>query len=130
MPESSRVLEGEILLPGEARRDTADIERLAEWLDTKFVLPGLGWRFGLDSVIGLIPGIGDGITALLSVYIIGRAHQLGASRWLLLRMGWHVFVDTLLGAIPLVGDICDFAYKSNAKNVRLLMRHLERRARR
>lgn len=109
------------------RVEISDVERLAEWLDTRFRIPGLGWRFGLDSVIGLVPGIGDGVTALLSLYIIGRAHQLGCSRWLLARMGWNVAVDTLLGAIPIVGDLFDLAHKANAKNVRLLLRDLERR---
>jgi hypothetical protein len=107
--------------------DISDLERLADWLDTRFRIPGLGWRFGLDSVIGLIPGVGDGLTALLSLYIIGRAHQLGGSRWLLARMGWNVAIDTLLGAIPIVGDLFDLAHKANTKNLRLLLRDLERR---
>lgn len=107
--------------------DVADIEKLADWLDTRFRIPGLGWRFGLDSVIGLVPGVGDGVTALLGLYILGRAHQLGASKWLLARMGWNVLVDSLLGAIPLVGDLFDLANKSNTRNIRLLLRDLERR---
>lgn len=107
--------------------DVSDIEQLANWLDTRFRIPGLGWRFGLDSVVGLVPGVGDGLTALLSLYIIGRAHQLGASKWLLARMGWNVLVDSALGAIPLVGDLFDLANKSNTRNIRLLLRDLERR---
>lgn len=107
--------------------DVSDLERLADWLDTRFRIPGVGWRFGLDSIIGLVPGVGDGVTALLSLYIIGRAHQLGGSPWLLARMGWNVAVDTLLGAIPIVGDLFDLAHKANAKNLRLLLRDLERR---
>lgn len=106
--------------------DASDIETLADWLDTRFRIPGLGWRFGFDSLIGLIPGIGDGVTALLSLYIIGRAHQLGASPWLMLRMGRNVLLDTLLGAVPLVGDLFDLGFKSNVKNVRLLLRHVEK----
>lgn len=107
--------------------DVSDIEQLADWLDTRFRIPGLGWRFGLDSIIGLIPGVGDGLTALLSLYIIGRARELGASPWLMARMGWNVLVDAVLGAIPLVGDLFDLAHKANAKNVRLLMADIERR---
>lgn len=107
--------------------DVSDIEQLADWLDTRFRIPGLGWRFGLDSLIGLVPGIGDGVTALLSLYIMGRAHRLGASPWLLTRMGWNVAVDALLGAIPLVGDLFDLAHKANSKNMRLLLRDLDRR---
>lgn len=107
--------------------DASDIEKLADWLDTRFRIPGLGWRFGFDSIIGLIPGVGDGVAALLSFYIIGRAHQLGASPWLMARMGWNVLVDSVLGAIPLVGDLFDLANKSNTRNIRLLLRDLERR---
>jgi hypothetical protein len=107
--------------------DASDIEKLANWLDTRFRIPGLGWRFGFDSIIGLVPGIGDGLTALLSCYIIARAHQLGASPWLMARMGWNVLFDSLLGAIPILGDLFDLANKSNTRNIRLLLRDLERR---
>jgi hypothetical protein len=107
--------------------DATDIEKLVDWLDTRWRIPGLGWRFGLDTVIGLVPGVGDTITGALGLYIIARSHQLGASPWLMTRMGWNVLVDTVLGAIPLVGDLFDLANKSNTRNIRLLMRDLERR---
>lgn len=116
----------EILVASEVV-DVSDIEKLADWLDTRFRIPGLGWRFGLDSVIGLVPGIGDGVTMLMSVYIIGRAHQLGAPKLTLARMGWNVLVDSVLGAIPIVGDLFDLANKSNTRNIRILLRDLERR---
>ena len=122
----ARTAEPEILYAREVI-DVSDIERLADWLDTRFRIPGLGWRFGLDSIIGLVPGVGDGVTALLSLYIMGRAHQLGASPWLLARMGGNVVIDAILGAVPIFGDLFDLAHKSNTKNVRLLLRDLERR---
>jgi hypothetical protein len=108
--------------------DASDIEKLAVWLDQRFRIPGLGWRFGFDSIIGLVPGVGDGLTALLSLYIIARAGQLGASPWLMARMGWNVLLDSVLGSIPLVGDLFDLGFKSNARNVRLLLRHIEARS--
>ncbi|HYD73521.1 MAG TPA: DUF4112 domain-containing protein [Candidatus Binatia bacterium] len=107
--------------------DTADIEKLADLLDTRWRIPGLGWRFGLDTVVGLVPGVGDTISGALGLYIIARSHQLGASKLLMARMGWNVLVDSLLGAIPLVGDLFDLANKSNTRNIRLLLRDLERR---
>ena len=107
--------------------DTRDIESLARWLDARFVIPGTNWRFGLDGVIGLVPVVGDGVTALLSAYIILRARELGAPRWLLARMGANWAIDSVLGAVPLVGDIFDVAFKSNLKNLRLLQRHLAQR---
>ena len=107
--------------------DTADIEKLADLLDTRWRIPGVGWRFGLDTVVGLVPGVGDTITGALGLYIIARSHQLGASKLLMARMGWNVLVDSVLGAIPLVGDLFDLANKSNTRNIRLLLRDLERR---
>ncbi len=103
-----------------------DIDKLAELLDSKFRLPGTGFRFGLDSLIGLIPGVGDAITGGLGLWIIHRARQEGASGFLLVRMVWNLLVDMVLGAIPLIGDIFDFAFKSNTKNAQLLQRHLDR----
>ncbi|MBC7767826.1 MAG: DUF4112 domain-containing protein [Phycisphaerales bacterium] len=106
--------------------DTSDIERLADLLDTRFVIPGTNWRFGLDSIIGLVPGIGDLITTGLGAYIIYRARELGAPLLLIARMVGNLAVDGVVGAIPLVGDVFDFAFRSNAKNVRLLLRHIEK----
>lgn len=120
----------EILEPRRGWRDhtdTADIEKLAELLDTKWVLPGTTWRFGLDSVIGLVPGIGDAVTTLMGAYIIVRARELGAPLHIQAAMVGNLAVDTLVGAVPLVGDVFDFAFRSNAKNVRLLKRHLDKR---
>ena len=117
----------ELIEPLQAREiaDVSDIRKLADWLDTRFVIPGTNLRFGLDSVIGLVPGVGDGVTALMSLYIMHRARELGAPPLLLARMGGNVVLDTLLGAVPLLGDVFDFAFRSNTRNVRLLLRHLE-----
>jgi hypothetical protein len=116
----------------EARRvrdaaDISDIVRLADLLDTKFVVPGTNWRFGLDGIIGLVPGIGDLVTTGLGAYIIYRARELGAPGWLIARMTANLAIDGVIGAIPLVGDVFDFAFRSNAKNVRMLRRYLEKR---
>lgn len=102
----------------------ADIERLGVLLDARFQIPGTGIRFGLDSLIGLVPGVGDAATALIGLYIVFRARALGASRWTQARMVGNVLVDMVIGTIPLVGDIFDVAYKSNLRNVRLLQRSL------
>ena len=104
----------------------ADIERLARWLDAKYRIPGTSIRFGYDSIIGLIPGIGDTITGALGLYIIARAHRLGAPKHVLARMLGNVVVDSLVGAIPILGDLFDVAFKSNTANIKLLLKHLER----
>lgn len=108
--------------------DASDIERLADWLDTKFVVPGTNWRFGIDAIIGLVPGIGDLATTALGAYIIYRARELGAPSWLVARMTANLAIDGVIGAIPLVGDIFDVAFRANVKNVRMLRRHLDQRA--
>lgn len=103
-----------------------DIDRLAKLLDTQFKLPGTNFRFGLDGIIGLIPGIGDTVSGGLGLYIIHRARQEGASGGLIAKMIWNLLVDTIIGAIPLVGDLFDFAHKANAKNARMLKKHLDK----
>jgi hypothetical protein len=100
------------------------LETIADWLDSRFTIPGTNLRFGLDFVLGILPGIGDGVTALPAVYLIIEAQRLGAPRRLLTRMGMNVLLDLAIGAIPLVGDIFDFAFKANRRNIALLKRHL------
>lgn len=106
-------------------RDTSDLRTLADWLDTRFAIPGTKWRFGFDSIIGLIPGVGDAVTTALGAYIIFRAHEFGAPKMLLARMGLNLAIDAIVGAVPIFGDVFDFAFKSHLRNVRLLLRWLE-----
>src|SRR5512138_3960022 len=98
------------------------LKSLAWLLDESIRLPG-GWRIGVDALIGLIPGIGDAVGALLSAYIINEARALGAPRSVLLRMSWNVMIDTIVGAVPFFGDIFDAAHKANSKNLALLERY-------
>lgn len=95
-------------------------ERLGWLLDDLFRVPILGWRFGLDALVGLIPGIGDTGTALASFYILASAVRHGVPKITLLRMGLNIGFDYLLGALPLVGDVADVFWKSNQKNIALL----------
>lgn len=90
------------------------------WLDAKFRLPGTNFRFGLDGIIGLIPGIGDIFTAGLSTVFIAEAVKIGARKRTLVRMVGNILFDMGVGAIPLVGDIFDFGFRANTKNLRLL----------
>ncbi|WP_373186485.1 DUF4112 domain-containing protein [Halopseudomonas sp.] len=101
------------------------LERLAWFLDSSIKVPGFNARFGFDSLIGLIPGVGDVITALISSVVISEAARMGAPKALLLKMAFNVLVDTVVGAIPLVGDLFDFAWKANNRNVRLLNQYLD-----
>jgi hypothetical protein len=94
-------------------------------MDSSIKVPGFNARFGIDGLIGLIPGVGDVLSALISSVVISEAARMGAPKVLLLKMAFNVLVDTLLGAVPLVGDLFDFAWKSNQKNVHLLNQYLD-----
>ena len=100
-------------------------QRLGWLLDESIPLPG-GYKIGLDGIIGLIPGIGDFISGLLSSAIIYKAHQLGVPRMILGKMIINMIFDTVIGAIPIVGDLFDFIWKSNRRNVALLEDYLQR----
>ncbi len=104
----------------------ADLEFLARLLDDMFHIPGTNIRFGLDPLIGLIPGIGDAISATLSSYLIWRAHKLGASKFTLFRMAGTMAIDTVVGAVPLFGDIFDVQFRANRRNLELLRRQLQK----
>lgn len=101
----------------------ADVEALARWLDYAFELPG-GFRFGLAGIIGLIPGIGDIIDGLISLYIVIRAIQLRVPHVAIARMLVNIGIESLAGSIPLAGDLFDVAFKANRRNYQLLKRHL------
>lgn len=106
------------------------LRALARLFDARFGIPGTRFRLGLDSILGLVPGIGDAATAAVSLYMLVEARRLGVGMPTLMRMGWNVALDLGLGAVPLVGDVFDFFWKSNLKNMDLLEADLERRARR
>lgn len=102
------------------------IEALEILLERSFVVPGTKIPVGLDSVAGLVPVLGDLVTAAMGLYLVWEARNLGMSRWQRARMLAHVGIDTALGAIPLAGDLFDFVYRSNSKNLRIVRKHLDR----
>ncbi len=102
---------------------------LGDLLDTRFRLPVVGWRVGLDGLIGLVPGIGDTVAGGLSAYLVYEAWLAGARKRTIARMAANVAFDFVVGLVPVVGDLFDFAYKANARNVRLLIEDLEGRTR-
>jgi NAD/NADP transhydrogenase beta subunit len=101
------------------------VRAIAVLLDDALRVPGTNIRFGIDPLIGMIPGLGDLLGGAASAYIILEAARAGAPASLLLRMTLNVGLDTLVGALPVVGDLFDFAWKSNARNVRLFSQHVE-----
>lgn len=101
------------------------LDRLAWLLDNSIRVPGTKWRIGIDGLIGLIPGLGDLLGALMSSYLVVEAARAGASVSLILRMGLNIVLETVVGVVPIIGDLFDFAFKANLRNVRLLRRHLD-----
>lgn len=101
------------------------LERLAWLLDDSIVLPGTQRRFGLDPLIGLIPGVGDIVGACLSLWLVIEAARLGAPGHLLLRMVGNVLVETIVGIVPVVGDLFDFYWKANSRNRDLLAGYID-----
>ena len=100
-----------------------NIAALSRLMDSQFRIPGTNIRFGLDSLIGLVPGAGDLSTFGVSSYLIWLMAKNGASGYVLARMVLNVLIDSIIGAIPLIGDIFDVAFKANMKNLRLLQEH-------
>jgi hypothetical protein len=112
------------------RERIARLDALATLLDTAFILPGTNVRFGLDALIGLVPGIGDAVTTAMSLWIVHEAHQLGAPGHVIARMLGNVALDGVVGAVPLIGDAFDVMWRSNRRNMRLLQDWLDREDRR
>ena len=100
--------------------DLERVDRLARLLDTRYGIPGTRLRFGLDSLIGLIPGIGDAATLVPSVWIIAVAWKHDVPKRTIARMAWNSGVDFAVGSIPFAGDLFDLFYKSHRKNAVLL----------
>ena len=100
------------------------IKRIAWAVDAAFRVPGTRFRFGLNSVLGLVPGGGDAVLAALSLAIVWEARRLGAPPPLVGRMLANVGIEALGGAVPVFGDLFDMAFKANLRNLDLLERHL------
>ncbi len=118
---------GSHLLSQDQEKVLRTIGQMEYWLDDKFRLPGTSIRFGWDSIIGLVPGAGDAVTAGLALYIVWNARRLNLSRWTQTRMIGNILLDTVLGAVPLVGDLFDVAFRANRKNLKLIMKEIDKR---
>lgn len=102
------------------------IEALEQMLEGLVKVPVLGRKVGLDAMLGMIPVLGDVLTAGMGMYIVWEGRNLGMSRWQLWRMTANVGFDAMLGAVPLAGDLFDFLYRSNTRNLKIIKKHLER----
>jgi hypothetical protein len=99
------------------------LRRLAWLIDAMGRVPGTRFRSGINSLIGLAPGVGDAVLALISLYFVYEAAGLGLPRRKLARMLWNVAVEAILGAVPVLGDLFDVVWKANLRNVDIIDRH-------
>jgi len=102
------------------------IEALEELLEHSLVIPGINRAVGLDAIAGLIPVVGDLVTAAMGAYLVWEAHNLGMPKWKLWRMAGNVAFDTAVGAVPFAGDVFDFLFRSNTRNLKIIKRHLDK----
>ena len=109
--------------PADIRRRMEGMEKL---LERSFVIPGTKLPIGLDSMVGLIPVVGDAIAAALGASLLWEAKNLGLPKWKLWRMAGNIAFDTAVGAVPIAGDVFDFAFRSNSRNLKLVKRHLDK----
>jgi hypothetical protein len=105
------------------------LRRLGYLLDNSIPIPGTNFRVGLESIVGLVPGVGDLVGGGFSIYILLEAARMGVPASLLSRMGWNLLVDVVVGAVPLLGDLFDAGFKANLRNLALLDRHVQSPAR-
>jgi hypothetical protein len=110
--------------------DPASVRRRVEAmeivLERSFTIPGINRRVGIDAVAGLVPVLGDVLTAVMGLYIVYEARNLGMSKWKIARLAGNVAFDSAVGAVPVVGDLFDFLFRSNTRNLKIIKRHLDK----
>jgi hypothetical protein len=99
-----------------------ELELLSRWMDSQFRIPVLGWRFGLNAIIDLVPGIGDTATSLVALYVLVSAVRYRVPKVTLLRMGLNIAIYFVVGLVPWAGDLFDAWWKPNLRNLALLRR--------
>jgi hypothetical protein len=113
--------------PSDPVRSRERIARIANLLDTAFVIPGTNIRIGLDPLIGLLPVAGDTVTTLLSCYIVFESHRAGLPKSALVRMAANIAIDAVISAVPVLGDIGDVFWRANRRNLAIFDDYLARR---
>lgn len=117
------------ITPPDTLAAVESVESLARLMDSQFQLPGLPVKLGLDTLIGLIPGIGDTIGLGVAGYIVMRGAQIGLPIHKLTQMGFNIFIDWLIGIIPVIGDLFDMGWKANNRNAAIIREHYEQHLR-
>jgi Domain of unknown function (DUF4112) len=125
-PTPPRIIELQLPTGSDAASVRARVTAMEKLLERSLVIPGINMPIGLDVLVGLVPVLGEIITTAMGAYIIWEARNLGMSRWQQARMGANVLFDAAIGAIPVVGDVADLAFRSNTKNLRIILKHIDK----
>jgi hypothetical protein len=121
-----RVIDIKLPTGSDAASVRTRVRAMEQLLERSLVIPGINLPVGLDVLIGLVPVLGEIVTTAMGAYIVWEARNLGLPKWQVARMGLNVLFDTAIGAIPLVGDLADLAFRSNTKNLKILLRHIDK----
>jgi hypothetical protein len=102
------------------------IEAMEKLLERAITVPGINYKIGVDAIAGLVPVVGDFVSAALGAYIVWEARNAGIPKWKLIRMMGNLAFDTAVGAIPVAGDAFDFLFRSNSRNLKIIKKHLDK----
>ncbi|MEN9565789.1 MAG: hypothetical protein RLZZ69_985 [Cyanobacteriota bacterium] len=112
-------------LPARQINKLTKLRRVSKILDNAIAIPGTKISFGLDPILGLLPGGGDTVTGGIAAYIVVEAARMGVPREILWKMVGNILIDSFAGTVPVVGDLFDLGWKANVKNLELLEKHLD-----
>jgi Domain of unknown function (DUF4112) len=112
-------------IPNKQISKLAKLRRLSKILDNAIAIPGTKISFGLDPILGLLPGGGDTVTGGIAAYIVVEAARMGVPREILWKMVGNILIDSFSGTVPVIGDLFDLGWKANVKNIELLEKHLD-----
>lgn len=125
-PATARVIDMQLPVGTDPASVRARVSAMEKLLERSLVIPGINVPIGLDVLVGLVPVLGEIVTMGMGAYIVWEARNLGLPKWKLARMGLNVLFDTAIGAIPLVGDAADLVFRSNTRNLRLILKHIDK----
>lgn len=124
--QKPRAMGVEVPLGNDPQSVRKRIEAMEAVLERSFRIPGINYPVGLDSIAGLVPVVGDIVTAAMGAYIVWEGRNLGMPKWKLWRMAGNIAFDTAIGAIPIAGDAFDLLFRSNTRNLKIVRKHLDK----
>lgn len=125
-PTPPRIIAMQLPTGKDAASVRARVSAMEMLLERSLVIPGINVPIGLDVLIGLVPVLGEIVTTAMGAYIIWEARNLGMSRWQQARMGANILFDTAIGVIPVLGDAADVLFRSNTKNLKIILKHIDK----